>query len=85
MNILLVLIPISVLIAGFFVALFILSSRDGQYDDLETPAFRMLSDDKPIKKTIEKATAKPIQQSIFQAISQENETQYKKVDSGEKS
>ncbi len=44
MSILLILIPISVLIAAFFVACFILSSKNGQFEDLETPAFRMLSD-----------------------------------------
>lgn len=44
MNILLILIPISVLFAGFFVACFILSSKNGQFEDLETPAFRILSD-----------------------------------------
>ena len=44
MSVLVVLIPISVLIAFFFLACFIVASKNGQFDDLETPAFRMLSD-----------------------------------------
>lgn len=60
MNILLVLIPISVLIAAFFVACFILSSKRGQFDDLETPAFRMLSEDKPIQKSISQENKKEL-------------------------
>lgn len=46
MSVLLILIPVSVLIAGFFVMCFILSSKNGQFEDLETPAFRILSEDK---------------------------------------
>lgn len=51
MSILLVLVPISVLIGAFFVACFILSSRSGQFEDLETPAFRALSEGEEINKT----------------------------------
>lgn len=35
-----------ILIAGF-VAAFLWAARDGQFDDLTTPAFRMLQEDNP--------------------------------------
>ena len=48
MEILVVLIPLALLLGAFFVAAFIWSARKGQYDDLETPRFRMLLDDQKI-------------------------------------
>ncbi len=47
MNILWLTIPASLLLAGAFVAAFVLAVRGGQYDDLVTPAHRMLIDDEP--------------------------------------
>lgn len=41
-----ILIPLALLLGGLFVAAFIWSARNGQYDDLETPKFRILLDDK---------------------------------------
>lgn len=43
-----VLLPICVVIALGFVAGFLWMTRDGQYDDLETPANRILLDDKQV-------------------------------------
>ena len=51
MGIIYVLLTISVIVAiGFFVA-FIISVRNGQYDDVYTPSVRMLFDDELVKKT----------------------------------
>jgi cbb3-type cytochrome oxidase maturation protein len=52
MNVILVLLPISLLLGGFFVVSFIWATRKGQYDDLETPDKRILFEDKP--KNVEK-------------------------------
>jgi cbb3-type cytochrome oxidase maturation protein len=51
MDIIVVLLPLALLLAGFFIVAFIWSTRKGQYDDLETPRFRMLLEDKKIKAT----------------------------------
>ncbi len=45
MNILYVMIPISLLLAGGFLAAFVWSVRDGQIDDLQTPAHRILENE----------------------------------------
>lgn len=45
MNILIMMMPITFLIAGGFVAAFIWSTSSGQYDDTTTPAHRILFDD----------------------------------------
>lgn len=45
MNIIIFLIPVALLLALSFVAIFIWLTRSGQYDDLHTPAHRMLIDD----------------------------------------
>lgn len=48
MEVIWILIPLALLLGGFFVIAFIWSARKGQYDDLETPRFRMLLEDKNI-------------------------------------
>ncbi|NOY66069.1 MAG: cbb3-type cytochrome oxidase assembly protein CcoS [Gammaproteobacteria bacterium] len=45
MNILYLLIPVGVLFLGAAIWLFIWSVRNGQYEDLEGPAYRILMDD----------------------------------------
>lgn len=45
MNVLFVLIPVSLLLMGLAVGLFIWAVRSGQFDDLDTPPIDMLSDD----------------------------------------
>ena len=49
MEIIIVLLPLALLLGAFFLVAFIWSARKGQYDDLETPRFRMLLDDQKIK------------------------------------
>lgn len=45
MNILFLLIPISVIIMGIAVWVFLWAIRSGQFEDLEGPAHRILMDD----------------------------------------
>ncbi|MBY4599945.1 cbb3-type cytochrome oxidase assembly protein CcoS [bacterium BD-1] len=45
MNILLALIPISLLLLGAAIWAFLWAVRGGQFDDLDTPALDMLRDD----------------------------------------
>ncbi|RYZ21825.1 MAG: cbb3-type cytochrome oxidase assembly protein CcoS [Chitinophagaceae bacterium] len=45
MSVLFVLVALSVIVAGTFLYLFILSVRKGQFDDDYTPSVRMLFDD----------------------------------------
>jgi cbb3-type cytochrome oxidase maturation protein len=45
MDIVLLLLPLSALIAGIFLALFIKAVRSGQFDDLDDAAWRILDDD----------------------------------------
>jgi cbb3-type cytochrome oxidase maturation protein len=42
LNIIEILLPISILLAGSFALAFILAVRSGQYDDVETPPHRIL-------------------------------------------
>jgi cbb3-type cytochrome oxidase maturation protein len=52
MEIMIILLPLAIFLGGVFLAAFIWSARKGQYDDLETPRFRMLLDDEnKLKKT----------------------------------
>jgi cbb3-type cytochrome oxidase maturation protein len=54
LSVLFILIGISILVAGSFLAAFLWSVKSGQYDDDYTPSVRMLFDDAkaspPIKK-----------------------------------
>lgn len=45
MEVMVILIPLALLLGGAFVAAFIWSTRNGQYDDLETPRHRILLED----------------------------------------
>ncbi|MEO1584301.1 MAG: cbb3-type cytochrome oxidase assembly protein CcoS [Planctomycetota bacterium] len=45
MSVLWIVIPIAIAMAAFAVAAFIWSVRNGQLDDLDTPAARILTDD----------------------------------------
>ena len=48
MNALAITIPISLLLVAFFVGAFIYAVRHGQFDDLVTPAHRILLDDEDL-------------------------------------
>ncbi len=45
MSILFLVLPLAIIIAGAAVAAYVWSARAGQFDDLDTPAVRMLYDD----------------------------------------
>ncbi len=45
MSVLYVLVPLALLLSGAAVAVFAWAVRKGQFDDLQTPAMRMLMDD----------------------------------------
>ena len=45
MNILLVLVPVSLLLIGLAIWAFFWAVDSGQFDDLDTPGFRALDDD----------------------------------------
>jgi cbb3-type cytochrome oxidase maturation protein len=47
MGVLVILIAISIVVAGGFLVAFIWSVKKGQYDDDYTPSVRMLFDDNP--------------------------------------
>jgi cbb3-type cytochrome oxidase maturation protein len=48
METIFVLLPLALLFAGIALALFVWAARSGQFDDLETPAVRILFDDDPV-------------------------------------
>jgi cbb3-type cytochrome oxidase maturation protein len=48
MEVIVILLPLALLLGLFFIGAFIWSAKKGQYDDLETPRFRMLLDDQKI-------------------------------------
>lgn len=50
MEIMIVLLPLALLLGATFIVAFIWSAKKGQYDDLETPRFRMLLEDNKIRK-----------------------------------
>jgi cbb3-type cytochrome oxidase maturation protein len=45
MSALFVVVPLAIVISGLAVAAFVWAARSGQFDDLETPAWRALSGD----------------------------------------
>jgi cbb3-type cytochrome oxidase maturation protein len=65
LSALFVLIGISILVAGGFLAAFLWSVNKGQFDDDYTPSIRMLFDDE-IKKTSSTLTSTSIPKTINQ-------------------
>jgi len=47
MSVLYFILPIAVVMGSLAVAAFLIAARRGQFDDLETPAIRVLFDDNP--------------------------------------
>lgn len=54
MNILFFMVPAAIIVAVIFVIAFIWATKKGQYDDLETPAHKILIDDEKVKNSITK-------------------------------
>jgi len=51
MGVIYILLTISIIVAIIFFVAFIVSVKNGQYDDIYTPSVRMLFDDEIVKKT----------------------------------
>lgn len=47
MSVLFIVVPLAILLAAIAVGAFVWSVKRGQYDDVDTPAVRMLHDDEP--------------------------------------
>ncbi|WP_103864158.1 cbb3-type cytochrome oxidase assembly protein CcoS [Aquimarina sp. I32.4] len=56
MGVIYILLTISIVVAVVFFVSFIMSVRNGQYDDVYTPSIRMLFDDELIKESKEKSS-----------------------------
>lgn len=48
MSVLFIMAPAALVLAGVAIAAFIWATRDGQFDDVDTPQHRVLFDDPPI-------------------------------------
>jgi cbb3-type cytochrome oxidase maturation protein len=60
MELILVLLPFALLFAGIALALFVWAARSGQFDDLDTPAVRILFEDEtPVSANGPAAPASP--------------------------
>ena len=51
MNIIIIMIPVALILGSGFVFAFVWATSKGQFDDLETPAHRILNDDNERKRT----------------------------------
>lgn len=58
MNILLLLVPISLVLLGIAIASFVWAVRRGQFDDLDTPAIDILRDD-PLPVSLRDPASEP--------------------------
>lgn len=45
MSVLFIVVPLAIVVVGIAIGAWVWSARSGQYDDLDTPAVRMLRDD----------------------------------------
>ncbi|MCA8962773.1 MAG: cbb3-type cytochrome oxidase assembly protein CcoS [Planctomycetes bacterium] len=55
MSMIYLLLPLALLLAAVFVGIFVWAARSGQFDDLETPAHRILHDDEPKQRPTDDA------------------------------
>ena len=51
MSAIFILLPLALLFVGIALAWFVWAVRTGQFDDLETPAVRILFDDQPVDRS----------------------------------
>jgi len=63
METIFVLLPLALLIAAIAVAFFIWAARTGQFDDLDTPAIRILFDDDEPRPRAAGDSAAPVRRS----------------------
>ena len=50
MSVVFVMAPVALILASVAVTAFIWAARDGQFDDTETPAHRMMFEDQEVKR-----------------------------------
>jgi len=50
MSVLFLVLPLALLVVAGAILAFVWSARSGQFDDLDTPAMRVLGDDPPTKR-----------------------------------
>lgn len=53
MSVIFVMLPVAMALAGVALAAFFWAAHRGQFDDLETPAYRVLFEDPPTQKSVE--------------------------------
>lgn len=58
MSVLYIALPVALVVAAIAIITFVIQVNSGQYDDLETPAHRMLVDDEAIGSSKQDGTAK---------------------------
>jgi cbb3-type cytochrome oxidase maturation protein len=58
MEILVVLLPLALGLGGIFLLFFLWSVKKGQYDDVETPKYRMLLDETKVPNELQKRIEK---------------------------
>ena len=63
MSVIILLIGVSLLVAGGFLLSFIWSVKSGQYEDVYTPSVRVLLDQEPDKVQAEPAEIKSVNQT----------------------
>ena len=49
MSIVFILIPVALCLGGLFLASFVFAARSGQFDDLETPPYRILLEEQNLE------------------------------------
>ena len=64
METIFVLLPLALLIAAIAVGFFIWAARTGQFDDLDTPAVRILFDDEEPRPTAASDSSAPVRRSL---------------------
>lgn len=64
MSVLYVVLPLALVFSVFAVATFLWALRGGQFDDLESPAHRMLHDDQVKRGPIKPSTPKPAELAL---------------------
>ena len=50
MEVLYIVLPLALVFSAIAVGIFVWAARDGQFDDLDTPAMRILQEDRPPAK-----------------------------------
>ena len=58
MSVIYVVLPLALLLGGAFLAAFLWAVREGQFDDIDTPALRLVLDDHPAEPVDETRSVK---------------------------